>query len=168
MTTRRLVLIRHSKAAAGSTDIERPLAHRGVADAAAVGRWLASQRIEPDLVVVSPAFRAAQTWQIAAKASGIAAEIAIDNRIYDNTVNDLLDIVQETVADVVTLVLVGHNPSIGELAVRLDDGSGAAPYRRALLDGYPTSGVAVFEIPTEWLSVDVGAATVVGFAVLRG
>jgi phosphohistidine phosphatase len=168
MTTRRLVLIRHSKAASGTTDIERPLADRGRADAAAVGGWLSSHHVTPDLVIVSPALRAEQTWQLAAKAAGSTSKLTVEPRVYDNTVADLLEVIQETSDDVTTLALVGHNPSMGELAARLDDGSGDTRFRQALLEGYPTSGVAIFEVSTNWSLVDVGTAKVVGVAAPRG
>ena len=168
MTTRRLVLLRHSKAAAGRTDIDRPLAPRGEGDAAAVGQWLVAHGVIPDRVVVSPALRAEQTWEVAAKASGATPAVVSEGRIYDNTVTDLLEVIQETGPEVRTLVLVGHNPSMGELAARLDDGSGKASHREALLEGYPTSGVAIFEVSTDWPQVDVGTARVRSVAAPRG
>src|SRR5689334_8265 len=60
---RRLVLIRHAKAAEGNVDRERPLAKRGMNEAPEIGRWLAERQLVPDRVVVSPALRARQTWE---------------------------------------------------------------------------------------------------------
>lgn len=167
MTTRRLVLIRHSKAAAGELDHERPLADRGSHDAAAVGRWLASAGVVPDLVVVSTALRAQQTWELAASVLGSSPEVVADHRMYVNTVGGLLAIVHETPDEVGTLVLVGHNPSIGELAVGLDDGAGDDGARAALARSYPTSGVACFDVAARWQHLDLGGATLTGFAVPR-
>jgi phosphohistidine phosphatase len=110
----RLALVRHAKAERdGPSDAERRLASPGRADAAAVGRWLASQLIAPDRVVVSPTLRTRETWEL----TGIGSPPAdLDERIYDNTAEDLLAVMRDTPPDVHTLLLVGHNPSIATLA----------------------------------------------------
>ena len=175
MTTplpRRLVLIRHAKATQGGIDADRPLAERGVADAVAIGRWLAEQSLLPDRVVVSPARRASQTWQLACAELGAelgaAAEPVVDERVYDNTLGDLLRIVRESPPSVHTLALIGHNPSIAELASVLDDRHGESAARQEFAQKYPTSGIAVFELGIEWELVDFGTGTLRQFAAPRG
>jgi phosphohistidine phosphatase len=168
MTTRRLVLVRHSKAAAGSPDIDRPLSDRGIDDAAAVSRWLISLGLTPDRVVVSTALRAQQTWEVAARAHHASSPIVIDARIYDNTVEDLLAVIRSTPETIATLILVGHNPSMGELADVLDDGAGDPTARAAIARSYPTSGVCVFDVAAEWPLVDAADGTVTSFTAPRG
>jgi phosphohistidine phosphatase len=165
VTTRQLVLIRHAKAGEGAVDRDRPLADRGVAEAPAVGRWLAQRRIAPDRVVVSPARRARQTWELAAAELGPTPEPVLDERVYRNTVEDLLDVIRETPAGVRTLVLVGHNPGIEDLAIALDDERGDAAARGDLTTKYPTSGVAVFDVSGRWAGVS--SATLATFAAPR-
>ena len=151
---RRLVLVRHSKAVqGGQSDAERALAPRGVADATAVGRWLAAEKVTPDRVVVSPSRRTRQTWDLAAPPDAPAPEI--DERIYENTLDDLLDVIRETPPETQTLVLVGHNPSMAELANTID---------RQLTD-YPTSATAIFELD-DWAQAPSG--TLITFRVPRG
>ncbi len=169
MTTRRLALVRHAKAAADNgDDTGRPLAARGVSDAPAIGRQLAEWGIVPARVVVSPANRAKQTWELAAAQLGQTAPPVLDERIYRNTVDDLLAVVQSTPAEVDTLVLVGHNPSMERFASALDDGAGDVTARQALADAYPTSAIAVFELAVEWAHVGTGSATLTAFAAPRG
>ena len=135
----RLVLVRHAKAAReGPSDAQRPLASRGRADAAAIGRWLASQGIAPDRVVISPTLRTRETWELTRIGTPPAD---LDERIYDNTVEDLLAVVRDTPPDVHTLLLVGHNPSMGSLAASW------APQ----LSEFATSAVAIFELD-DWSS----------------
>jgi phosphohistidine phosphatase len=165
VTTRQLVVIRHAKAGEGAVDRDRPLAERGVAEAPAVGRWLAQRQIAPDRVVVSPARRARQTWELAAAELGPAAEPVLDDRIYDDTVEDLLEIVRETPQEVTTLAIVGHNPGIQDLAIALDDGRGDEIGRTELRIKYRTGGVAVFDVSDSW--ADVGSATLTSFAAPR-
>jgi phosphohistidine phosphatase len=165
MSDQRLILIRHAKAAADApNDVERPLAPRGRRDAPAIGAFLAAQGIWVDRALVSPALRARQTWS----GTGVeATETVVEDRIYDNEVGSLLAAIQDTPATIRTLVLVGHNPSFGELAAELDDGTGDANARRDLLSGYPTSAVAIFEPSGAWAAVEPGSARLLAFGVGR-
>jgi phosphohistidine phosphatase len=152
-----LVLLRHAKAQPhGPDDLHRELVPQGRADAAAARSWLAAQQIAPDRVVVSPATRARQTWELAAVGEG---EVVLDQRLYANTVDDLVQVLREASAGV--LVLVGHNPGLERLAWELDD----SPEARELTDrGLPTCAVAVFDVP-EWGSTD---GRLVALGVPRG
>src|SRR5213080_2357044 len=101
MTDRRLCLVRHAKAGDGSPDIRRRLTERGTRDARELGRWLAGQQIVPDAVIVSPAARARETWESAR--GGLPAPSPtgrVDERIYDNTVDDLLEVIRDCDAGV--------------------------------------------------------------------
>jgi phosphohistidine phosphatase len=168
MTTRRLVLIRHAKATAGASDHERPLAGRGVVDAAALGRWLVASGVAPDYVVVSTALRARQTWEVVAGGLRSTPAVVADDRVYGNTVDDLLEIIHGAPADAACVVLVGHNPSMAELAGGLDDGAGDSVARTAVARSYPTSGVACFDVEAEWEQLQLGDATLTHFAAPRG
>lgn len=159
---RTLILIRHAKAGDGDRDIDRPLTPRGHADATAVGRALAAVEFVPDRVVVSPARRAQETWVDAeAELPGGPRTVVDDERVYDNDVDLLLEIVRETPDDVATLVLVGHNPSFGDLALSL----GSHEARR---DGFPTAACAGFEITGPWTDAAPATARPRWFAVPRG
>jgi phosphohistidine phosphatase len=163
MSTRQLVLVRHSKAAHGTVDIERALTDRGRRDAAALGAWLAKAGLRPDRAVVSPARRAAETWRCAGQAATVT-----EDRIYDNSVDDLLAVIGETPSDVQLLAIVGHNPSIGTLAAILDDGHGDVTARSELHQGYPTTAVAVFTLPGLFSELAAHSATLTHYAAPRG
>src|SRR6202044_2870125 len=67
-TMRRLMLLRHAKTendAPSGRDQDRRLDNRGRADPAEIGGWIALHPPFPDSVLVSPAVRAHQTWEIA-------------------------------------------------------------------------------------------------------
>jgi phosphohistidine phosphatase len=163
-----LVVIRHAKAGEAPRDIERPLTDRGRRDAAAIGNWLKEQGVVPDRVVVSPAERAIQTWSAASAHLEHAPHPLIDERIYENTVDLLLDIVSETPDDIRSLVLVGHNPAFAALAYELDDERGDADVRREMHAAFPTSAVAVFDLAGPWSAVAADAGTLTAFAAPRG
>jgi phosphohistidine phosphatase len=162
---RRLLLVRHAKAADGPVDADRPLTGRGRRHAEAIGSWLDESGLAPDRVVVSPARRAAQTWELASAAATPGPPATVDARIYDNTVAALLAAIHETPDDVRTLAVVGHNPSIGELTHVLDDGDGEAAARQAIEAGFPTGAVAVFDLITPFDELEPGTATLSDFAV---
>jgi phosphohistidine phosphatase len=136
-----LVLLRHAHTEPQSTDDHgRRLTERGRNDAAEVRRWLQAQGIRPHRVVVSTAARARETWELASVGD---VEPEHDARVYEASVAGLRHVVAETPADVGTLVLVGHNPSVERLAWELDDGPAA---RERTDRGLRTSGIAVFEL----------------------
>lgn len=163
----RLVLFRHAKSGYpdGVADHDRPLAKRGERDAPAVGRWLAASGYRPDAVVCSTALRARQTWELAASglsgapdatardtgtAKTVAPKVRFEPRLYDATVLSLLMLIRELPEDQRTVLVVGHNPGLAELAVGLADPPPAPP------SAFPTAAVAVLGVPGPW--TDVGPA----------
>jgi phosphohistidine phosphatase len=163
--SRRLLMIRHAQAADAPVDLERPLSAQGARNAAAIGSWLEGNGYVPDRAVVSPALRTRQTWEQVAEASAPGLAPDVDERIYDNTLDAVLAAITETTGDVQTLVVVGHNPSVGELAFALDDGEGDPGAREKLHAGFPAGAVAVFEVAGFFADLGPGRATLAGFAV---
>jgi phosphohistidine phosphatase len=144
MAERTLILLRHAKSdwSGGEADIERPLAKRGRRQAPEAGRWLATHLDSIDLAIVSPATRARSTWELASAELAVAPPTRIDDRVYAATDDELLAVLRELPDDVATVVLVGHNPGLEELAARLT--GGWAPM--------PTSALAVMTVPGPWSS----------------
>lgn len=162
---RRLLLIRHARAANAPLDRDRPLTEDGARHAAAIGEWLAQSGLVPERVIVSPALRARETWERAAAALGTHGGPTVDDRIYENTADALLAVLQEVPDEVTTVAVVGHNPSIGALAAELDDGQGDAAARMQLDRGFYAGGVAVFALPAEFTTIGAGVATLTSFGV---
>jgi phosphohistidine phosphatase len=143
----RLLLLRHSKAErgrSGERDHERELAERGRNDALKIGAYLSKHRYVPDQVVVSTSARTRETWSLAAAAMAGKPQVDFAERIYESTPKALLAVVRETGPKVRTLMLVGHNPSMQELAVQLV-ATGDIETRQRLQEAFPTSGLAVIE-----------------------
>ena len=165
MDSRRLVLIRHARAANAAVDRDRPLTADGEQHAAAIGAWLEQAGVLPDLVLVSPALRAQQTWQAAASSLTSPPDVSVEERIYDNTVDDLLAVIADAPDHLATLVVVGHNPSVGEFAAALDDGEGDADARNALESGFPAGAVAVFSLAGQFDEAGDGTGTLTDLTV---
>jgi phosphohistidine phosphatase len=162
-----LLLIRHAQAGNAPLDRDRPLTEQGARHAAEIGRWLADAGVVPDRVVVSPAVRAVQTWRQASSALGSVPESVVEQRIYDNTLDDLVAVIRETADDVGTLIVVGHNPSVGGLAQELQDGGGSESAKEQLDRGFPAGGVAVFDLDATFETIAPGAATLRDFWAAR-
>jgi phosphohistidine phosphatase len=165
---RTLLLVRHAKAVAdAATDEERALAPRGVRDARAAGRWLVEHGLIPDQVIVSPAHRTVQTWETMKAELAVDPPVVTDRRIYDNTIESLLAVVNEAPDEADTLAIVGHNPSVQGFAVALDDGRGDPRARADIADAIPTAGITVLTVEGSWDELTPGGATVRAFAVAR-
>jgi phosphohistidine phosphatase len=167
--SRRLVVVRHSKAEqSGETDQARRLLDRGRADAEAAGRWLASQDVVPDQALVSAAQRARETWEALAAGAGWSVEPNLDEGLYSAGPDTALDLIRGIPADAAVLVVVGHNPTMAQLAQLLDDGEGDPEASNAMASGFPTTAVAVFEYDGAWADLDLTSARLVAFHVGRG
>lgn len=167
--SRTLAVVRHTKAEQhGATDFERELAERGRRDAAAIGTWLAEQGVSPDRALVSAAVRTRQTWAEIAGAAGWAVEPELDRGLYAAGPDTALDLLRATPDDARTLLVVGHNPTVGHLAQLLDDGHGDPQASQAMASGYPTGAVTVLAYDGPWAELGVGSASVRGFFVGRG
>ena len=131
---RRLMLLRHAKTESESPsgrDQDRRLDERGRRDAADIGGWISRHPPCPDIVLVSPAVRAQQTWNLAAEAMQDHApqprsETVAD--LYGADPAQLLQIVRMASAtDPTQLMLVGHNPTLSELVSLLVVGARMSP-----------------------------------------
>ena len=152
---RRLMLLRHAKTendAPSGRDQDRRLDNRGRTDAAEIGGWIGRHPPFPDSVLVSPAVRAYQTWEIAWEAMKDKVpqpQVELLPELYGADPAQLLQIIRAASAtDSQRLMLVGHNPGMHELALALA-GSGDADGRKALADNLPTSGLAIFDFATD-------------------
>jgi phosphohistidine phosphatase len=157
---RRLMLLRHAKTesdAPSGEDIDRRLDQRGNDDAAEIGRWMAQHKYAADLVLVSTAVRARQTWDIIwPLVSEIMprARVAHLPELYIPDPADILRIVHGAAKQAPEgLLIIGHNPGLHELALGLTAG-GNETARRALAGNLPTSGLVVIDFAIDdWRDV---------------
>ena len=157
---RRLMLLRHAKTethAPSGQDQDRRLDDRGKRDAADIGDWISRHPPWPNRVLVSPAVRAHQTWEIVREAMTSLApqpEVEFLPELYGADPAQLLQTIRlASVADPRALLMIGHNPGMHELALTLT-GSGDAAARKALDDNLPTAGLAIFDFAThDWNDV---------------
>ena len=109
----RLIIVRHAKAAPGSSDASRPLAPKGRRAAASLARELRSSK--PDAVISSPLLRAVETAIPIAEAAGVGVEI--DARLAPGATAD--DLRAAVAGHGETVVTVGHQPDCSVIVFEL-------------------------------------------------
>jgi phosphohistidine phosphatase len=152
---RRLMLLRHAKTervAPSQRDRDRKLTKRGRDDAAVIGAYMARHGLNPDLALVSPAKRAQETWTLAAPAFAKAPRLFNEERIYNATTEVLVKIISEA-RGAHSLLVVGHNPGLHDVAVQLI-ASGEVDARERMAEKLPTAGLVVIDLAfDDWSKV---------------
>ena len=137
-------------------DHARALSERGRADAAALGEWLAANKIAPELALCSTASRTRET--LAALGKNIPT--ILSDRLYLASTNEMLSQVQATDDMVSTLLLVAHNPGAHGLAAALVNEYAHADDADKLLMKFPTAACAVMQFDAaSWKDVLPETAT---------
>jgi phosphohistidine phosphatase len=147
---RRLMLLRHAKterAEPGEPDRGRKLMKRGRADAPMIGDYMMHHGLVPDLALVSPATRAQETWTLVAARFAAPPPMLTDHRIYNATPDALIGAIGET-RGARTVLVVGHNPGLHDLAIRLT-AAGDVTARLRIAERLPTSGLVVIDLPLD-------------------
>jgi phosphohistidine phosphatase len=182
---RTLVLFRHAKSAwPDVADHDRPLARRGIRAAPVMGRWLREAGLLPGQVLCSTARRARETWQFAQAGLAATPPVTFDARIYEAAATDLLAVIGEVPPATGTLLLIGHNPAMEDLALLLATASGAAagPGPAGAAPGdmdaapgdmermrskFPTAAIAVLEFHGAWPELAPARARLTAFVMPR-
>jgi phosphohistidine phosphatase len=166
---RTLVLLRHAKSeqVEGKADHDRSLTVRGVRDAAAAGRWLHDHGIVADLVICSTSKRTRQTWDHAAHGGAQTEFVEYRRAVYQGGTAGILEAIREDGGTVRTLVVVGHAPTVPDLASALTDGRGSREAHVAMGDGFPTCALAVLRHDRDWSDLMPGTASLERFHVAR-
>ena len=136
----RITLFRHSKAENPRSDLadfDRILAPRGRRNAGEMGRFIFENGILPDLVIVSPATRTQQTFQLASEHWPDVPSIIVDS-IYEASATSLLLAIEQHGSECENVMLIGHNPGLVVLMNNLV----AQDYSGQNMSYFPTSCVA--------------------------
>jgi phosphohistidine phosphatase len=148
---KRLTLFRHAKSdwsLAGQSDWDRALNPRGQRDAPEMARRLHNRKLQPDLIISSPAVRALSTATILAhKLKVPATRVMQSERLYLASPGDMLKVIRETDSGVEHLMVFGHNPGITECANLLSASD--------QIDNLPTCGyfTAMFDVG-DWSGIE--------------
>jgi phosphohistidine phosphatase len=164
---RTLYLLRHGKSSWKDEtlpDRDRPLAGRGRKAANRMAEYVQAEGIAPALVLCSPARRTRETLDRLLPGLGRDVEVEIDEALYGAGADDLLERLRGVPSAVPSVMLVGHNPGLEELALSLAGGGERLPDLRAK---YPTGALAILVFTESWQDLRPGAAELAGFVKPR-
>lgn len=150
-------------------DQARPLNARGRAAAAAMRGAMRDLGLAPDIILVSPARRTQQTlealepWDETPLVETVDALYLADRAALFAALRGVADTAR-------SVLLIGHNPGMHELALALAGDDGVQPANsmgRRLAEGYPTGALAEFVVPGPWHALDAGGGRLVRFLAPR-
>lgn len=163
----KLLLMRHAKSSwedLDHTDHQRPLNKRGIAAAPKVAQHMVSKGLIPKLILSSTATRARQTTQLVSEQFGGDIETRFIDQLYNfSGFHTPLNILRSQADRQSLVLLIGHNPTMEELASELV-GAGSASARALMYQKYPTAALAEidFDIP-KWADLQTGIGTLIRF-----
>ena len=169
---RQLLLLRHAKSSwddAAMHDRDRPLNARGRRSAAAMRQAMHELGLAPDVVLVSTARRTLETLE-ALEPWDDAPLIDPMDSLYLANVMQLIAALHGVAETVRSVLLIGHNPGLHDLAMAL---AGPRAMRsggeneRALVAGFPTGTLAEFVIAGSWWDLREGGGRLVRFLTPR-
>ncbi len=152
---RQLLLLRHAKSSWDDPrlpDHARPLNARGRRAAGAMGEAMRELGLAPDVVLVSSARRTLQTLEALGPFEDQPLVEPMD-ALYLAPWSALLETLKGVRETARSVLLLGHNPGLHELALALAGpaamaSGGLAP--RRLAEAYPTAALAEFSVALPW------------------
>ena len=158
--TRRIVLVRHAKSSwedESLPDHDRPLAPRGEAALPAMRAHVATLDLPALIVLCSTAVRAAATFEGIRPALSTDTRIESDRAFYYADEEELLSRVARLGSEHESVMIVGHNPTLQDLACTLI-GGGDAGARGQIAAKVPTGSIMTMSVDRPWAALAPGAA----------
>lgn len=158
---KQLLLLRHAKSSWDNpalADFDRPLAQRGRKDAQRMSREIADRDWLPQRALVSPAMRTRETWEIVSAEWPRTPEVSFQETMYEASAEQLLAEAQRTPERVETLLMLGHNPDLEDLARGLAGDDSESRAWELLSEKFPTAALARFEFDGRWEELRLGSA----------
>ena len=163
---RTLLLMRHAKSdyPPDAADHDRPLAQRGIRESALAGDWIRANAPSVDAVLCSTATRTRETLAN----TRIDAPVDFVDRLYDSTAGAVIDVINGVGSDVATLLVIGHEPTMSQLALGLaDPQTSNVDAAEHVSTKYPTSAIAVLRVDEPWEALALRSAALMTFHVPR-
>jgi phosphohistidine phosphatase len=169
---RQLMLLRHAKSTwddASMPDRDRPLNAHGRHSAAVMRRAMRDLGLAPDVVLVSTARRTMETLEVLEPWDDAPLIEPMDSLYLANPMQltAALHGMAETVRSV---LLIGHNPGVHDLALTLAGPSAIATggeTARALATSFPTGALVEFVVAGAWWDLREGSGRLVRFLTPR-
>jgi phosphohistidine phosphatase len=149
MAEKNLHIVRHGKSSweyEDISDIDRPLSTRGINNSYLMAKKLSRRKVQPGLLISSPANRALHTTIIFARVMKLPFEmIRIEDLIYTGQTEEMLDLVSRQDDAISEILIFGHNPAFTILANRLMPDN---------VENIPTAGIVSLTFETDsWADI---------------
>jgi phosphohistidine phosphatase len=164
-----LHLLRHAKSDWADTslsDAKRPLAPRGRRSAARLAENLGPRGIRPGVILCSPALRARETLELLLPALDPATDVRFEPALYGAAAGDVILLLRRLPAEAREAMVVGHNPTLQDLALSLA-GRGDDAMLARLRDKFPTAALATLALPGEWSTIEAGGAELAAYLTVK-
>lgn len=148
---KRLLLMRHAKSSwdhADLPDAARPLSKRGELTAPLMGQLMAREGYVPDRILSSTAKRAVQTSSLIIDAFAPKPDYGQLDELYMATPREILTVIGEQGGMANSILMVGHNPGLGDLATWLVNDGKPRDIKR-LGEKFPTAALAIIDLPVD-------------------
>jgi phosphohistidine phosphatase len=166
--SRTVILLRHGKSSWSDSilaDIDRPLAPRGERATRKLAKYMRRKRIQPALVLCSPSLRTRQTLEAVESSLGKHCSVEVVPQLYAASEQELLERLQALPESVSSVMLIGHNPGLHNLALVLASRGDDLPQ---LEEKFPTGALATLVVHSEsWAALSPGDAELVDYVVPR-
>lgn len=169
--TKQLFVLRHAKSSwddPGLDDHERPLAPRGQRAVKLLGAHLREHQIKPDQVLCSSARRTIETCE------GVdpGGELVVEPELYNASGGEVLARLRRVPESNSSVMVIGHNPALQVLVLRLIGANGDDSRSPELEDGtesmqgevqrkFPTGAMATLSFDCAWEDLSEGQARLV-------
>jgi phosphohistidine phosphatase len=169
-SARRLFVLRHAKSSwdnPGLDDHERPLAPRGRRALEVMSSHVRANGIAPAVVLCSTSRRTRETLE----GIGVGGEHLIEPGLYSATCEELLARLRELPDGVSSAMLIGHNPAMQLIVLRLSNQGGPDvddPRRDAIKRKFPTGALATLSFDCAWSDLASGRARLEEFVTPKG
>jgi phosphohistidine phosphatase len=166
---RQLLLLRHAKSSWDDpqlSDHARPLNARGRRAAAAMAGAMRELGLAPDIVLVSSSRRTLQTLEALSPLDGSPLIEPMDD-LYLAPWPQLQEVLRRIPETARSVLLIGHNPGLHDLALALVGPEGMArggsQAAARLAEAYPTGALAEFAIASPWQRLEEGGGRLIRF-----
>ncbi len=167
---RQLLLLRHAKSAwddPALPDHARPLNGRGKLSARHMAAEMARLGLLPDVVLVSSARRTVQTMDALKPLEG-SPIVHVMDEMYLAPWENLLGLLHQVPETARSVLLIGHNPGLHDLALNLlPPHAEPTPALFRLRDTYPTAALTEFAIAAPWAGLTDGGGRLMQFIAPR-
>jgi phosphohistidine phosphatase len=161
---RQLFVLRHAKSSwddPGLDDHDRPLAPRGQRAVKLLHDYIRTHGIEPSLVLCSTSRRTQETL------AGVApsGDHLIERELYGANAAAILERLQRLPPDTGSAMVIGHNPAMQILVLRLAAGTPSGDDDLATVQRkFPTGGLATLTFECAWSELTPGGAMLTALA----